>query len=293
MKKILVSEKEELKELIGNIRINNRFRYFIFGSFLLLSFILKWANIEIPWVIIEIIALLLFSNVLCEYLTKKIWSKQTLSQASLGYFVTQMIEVAALLIAIRFYEAILFGGIAVLMVYTMFCYLTFTREIYSRIIGLFSVIGYIIVALLEYFEVIAFLNIHNIGINPFQNQSLFITVMSFMIGFFICFAFYGDVFSKRLRDTITVIKAKAGQLSKKEEELRETKSTLEIRVEARTKELKELTETLNRQVRQRTKELQEKVEELEKFHKLAVGRELKMIELKKEIKKLKELLKSK
>ncbi len=41
---------------------------------------------------------------------------------------------------------------------------------------------------------------------------------------------------------------------------------------------------LNRQVQQKTKELQEKLEELEKINKAMVGRELKMIELKKQIK---------
>jgi len=52
-------------------------------------------------------------------------------------------------------------------------------------------------------------------------------------------------------------------------------------------EVKALQENLEKKVEERTKELQRRVEELEKFHKLTVGRELKMIELKKEIKKLK------
>jgi PAS domain S-box-containing protein len=52
-------------------------------------------------------------------------------------------------------------------------------------------------------------------------------------------------------------------------------------------EIKALQESLEEKVRERTKELQEKIKELEKFHKLAVGRELKMIELKEEIKRLK------
>lgn len=67
--------------------------------------------------------------------------------------------------------------------------------------------------------------------------------------------------------------------------IEESKANLEIKVEVRTKELRELTETLEEQVKERTKTLRERVNELERFHKLTIGRELRMIELKKEIKK--------
>lgn len=70
-------------------------------------------------------------------------------------------------------------------------------------------------------------------------------------------------------------------------ELESAKEILEIRVEARTIELKQLTEKQEDIIEERTRELQKKIKELEKFQKLAVGRELRMIELKKEIKKLK------
>lgn len=72
--------------------------------------------------------------------------------------------------------------------------------------------------------------------------------------------------------------------------LQEAKTTLEIRVRARTKEIEEVAKSLDHKVKERTKELQEKLRELERFHRLAVGRELKMIELKKEIKELKKRL---
>ncbi|MDI6592133.1 MAG: hypothetical protein QME61_04390, partial [Patescibacteria group bacterium] len=79
--------------------------------------------------------------------------------------------------------------------------------------------------------------------------------------------------------------------SKKTEELiaalEEAKKVLEIRVEARTRELRELVEQREEIIKERTKELRKKIEELERFQKLAVGRELKMIELKEEIERLK------
>jgi len=78
-----------------------------------------------------------------------------------------------------------------------------------------------------------------------------------------------------------------------QDEIEIARATLEIKVEARTKELKELSDKLEEQVKEGTRELQERVKELEKFHRLAVGRELRMINLKKEIKKLKEELKTK
>lgn len=72
------------------------------------------------------------------------------------------------------------------------------------------------------------------------------------------------------------------------EGLKETEKVLEIKVRTRTKELKQLADTLEEKVQQRTGELHKRVKELEDFQKLTVGREVKMIELKKKIKELKE-----
>ena len=72
--------------------------------------------------------------------------------------------------------------------------------------------------------------------------------------------------------------------------LEEAKTVLEIKVQARTRELEELVENQEEIIKERTKEIQEKMADLEQFQKLAVGRELKMIELKKEIENLKEEL---
>lgn len=92
--------------------------------------------------------------------------------------------------------------------------------------------------------------------------------------------------SKNLNAAANEIYASRRRIEASKKELEETKTILEIRVGARTKELKELAENLEEKVKERTKELQDRVEELESFHKFAVDRELKMIELKEKITEL-------
>jgi flavodoxin len=78
-----------------------------------------------------------------------------------------------------------------------------------------------------------------------------------------------------------------------QENLIETISTLEIRVRAKTKALEELVTRQEEIIEERTKELRKRIEQLEKFQKITVGREIKMMELKEKIKELKEKLKNK
>jgi len=73
--------------------------------------------------------------------------------------------------------------------------------------------------------------------------------------------------------------------------LETAKMEAEKKVKEKTRELEELTKRQEDIIKKRTKELQEKVQDLEKFSKLAVGRELKMAGLKEEIEKLREELK--
>ena len=75
-----------------------------------------------------------------------------------------------------------------------------------------------------------------------------------------------------------------------QDEIEKARASLEGEVGKRTKELRDLAGSLDEQVRERTKELQGKVEELERFHKLAVGRELRMVGLKEEIEEFKKQL---
>lgn len=111
-----------------------------------------------------------------------------------------------------------------------------------------------------------------IGLILFIQALLFPTILGKLFGFiiFITFLFIGYL----------LIKSTQKEVKRKEE------------AEKLAQELKELNKTLENRVEERTKELQQKVDDLEKFHKLTVGREIKMLELKKKIKELEERLKN-
>jgi len=80
----------------------------------------------------------------------------------------------------------------------------------------------------------------------------------------------------------------AGELERAQNTLKEITQVLEVKIQARTRAIEEEKKSLEEKVRQRTQEFQERVVELEEIHKLMVGRELKMMELKDEIRRLKE-----
>jgi len=84
-----------------------------------------------------------------------------------------------------------------------------------------------------------------------------------------------------------ILRRKIKELNITQKELNESKVNLEKKVKVRTKKLEKLTYNLEEKVQERTEELQEKIDELEKFNKLAINREIKMVELKEQLKKLK------
>jgi len=131
--------------------------------------------------------------------------------------------------------------------------------------------------------------------HPYQVRSILLSLIMSIVLYLIVysrFEVFWNIFRKQTKELEILNKDLENKIQKRTKEIEDAKSVLEVRVKARTKELKELADSLEGQVKERTQELQERVNELERFHQLTVGRELKMIELKEKIRELEEKLKS-
>lgn len=108
--------------------------------------------------------------------------------------------------------------------------------------------------------------------------------------------FLGSVFNQmidNIEHSRNEISESNEKLEKSYKDIEKANASLEEKVRSRTKELEEIKNTLEVRVHEKTAELQDRLEELEKFKKLVVGRELKMVELKEEIEVLKKDLENK
>jgi len=277
MKKNLSLEDEELKELKDHIEKNTHLSYFIFGGFLLLALSMTLTGVVVPWINVELIALILLLNFFHLHFFEQF--KPTVQSVSRGYLLVHIAEVIAILAVIHFFGAVPFGGVCALMIYVLFAYFGFTRIIYPQIITIVCIVGFIDLTLLEYYGILPYHDLQNLGVNVMENKNLFLLNIVFMTGFLLCTALYSNTFSKKFRGIIN-------NLTKKETELNEARTILEIKVRARTRELRELVEKQEGEIKRRTNELQARIKELERFQKLTVGRELTMVEIKKKIKEL-------
>jgi len=187
-------------------------------------------------------------------------------------------------IGVYYLGDIIFPVIPFFSIYLVLRYPTIHRKKYNIFLCSFCFFLLILLGILEYTRL--FPSYPNYPISEYMFPSLPTILIALGVGG-VTFAIIGN----KLNYFWAILSQRSEELEKKvkekTKELEEAKTILEIKIRARTLALQEEKASLEERVEERTRELQEKIEELEKFQKAAVGRELKMIELKKEIKKLK------
>lgn len=277
-------EKKELEELLDNISRVNKMIYGAVGGFSLVFSVLSLTGVYLmPRMCFLLLFLILVFTAGGDFLLKKTKLKERATRVNRLYSILLIMIATMILLSVQFSETMPFTGALILTVFLFAPYFAFTRRNYCWAVVASTIVIYVAVVTLGYLGIFGFEDVHHIGIDVTRNADIFINILIVGTAVVVTIFLFVDTFSKRLR-------ASLGVLSQKEKELEEAKGVLEIKVEARTRELEQARASLEERVKERTKELQERLEELERFHKLTVGRELKMVELKEEIKELKKAL---
>jgi len=151
------------------------------------------------------------------------------------------------------------------------------------ILGFTALTAYSCLVLFEYFGIVPNRPLFLLEPNIFQLQSYIAAQILVLAAVFYFITETAGTFSEMLRAKTRELEKEKQRVANAYEVAEQAREVLEIKVEARTKELKRLVETREDTIQERTKELEQKIKELQRFQKVVVGRELKMVELKKKL----------
>ena len=275
----------ELKEIKNYIFLDSRLTKIVLSLFVFVILVLKYffQEVQISWSIFYVLVVWLIICISGEYFVKKTKNLESLYNF---YFFFAFVEILILTVLIHF-----IGGAAWIGPFFYALILLAASMIFPKkevqVLTISVALVFMALILAEYFGVVSPQPVFGIPLVLYYNRD-YIAMTSFTVIVFLLF--FGDIassFAETLKIKTANIKRAETEALIAYKEAEESKKILEIKVKARTKELEELASQLEKEIENRTKELKTRLNELEKFKKIAVGRELKMIELKKEIKNLK------
>ncbi len=283
-KNIAIEASEFLPKIFADIDQ----RHPITSSFLFLMLILRLVfKIPLPDILFILVSFLLLFSLPIYLLIDKVKEKSP-RRAINYYFGYLLFDLLLLTLIINFV-----GGIAWIIPTIYLFYIITFFWLFPWFQAIFLVLWanllFILLVLVTYFGILPHFDIFLTEEKNPQNFPFVLTSTIIALTIIVFLGYSSDAFYRLLDKKIK-------ELRRKGKELVSTKKFLEAEVGKRTKELQEERKKMAKLVEEKTRELKErrkiveaKVEDLEKFHKMAVSRELKMAEIKEKIEKLKEL----
>lgn len=280
-----MKDNNRIRVYLPRIEADLKLRFPMMGSFLALSILLRlFLKPNFPIIIILSVFVILLYTSLMAFIFNKF--KEKLPELIIDlYFFSLCLDIILLAVIIHF-----LGGVTwiapffySLIIVNVFWLLPEDKSIFLIVLSflaLFSVIS------LQYFEILPDIYIFSLGEIDIRNfnYALITALGSLAIIFFLSYA--SDLYHQVLNSQIADLKIAEKKLNK-------IKGSLEAEIQRRTENLKGEKKRLEEEVKNRTKELEEKkrvvqarVKELEKFHNVAIERELEMVSLKEEIESL-------
>jgi uncharacterized membrane protein len=275
------SEQEHFADTFQRIKTT-----FVLREATLFSFLFAIVVLELTGVysffsqnlyIITLLLLWIFSDFIFRHFVNK--QKTSKGIEDLYFYFDILIELPILAVIVY-----LIGGVEWIGGMFFLFPIVFTSVFFSRkralIISSFAVFYYLLVVIPPFINLIPYSDYYFIQEELHKD----ITYVTINTVYFI-FTFY--LISIIANIPVDMLKKKTQLLRKAKNNLEKERESLEAKVRDRTKELEDEKKHLSEKVKERTNDLQSRVDELERFHSLVKDRELKMVELKKEIEELK------
>jgi len=276
----------ETSEFLPRIRIDINQRLPIASFFLFLMLILRVAlKISLSDILFFLVSFLLLFSIPIDLLINRIAIKKP--QTAINYYFGYLVfDLFLLTLIIHFLGGITWIIPSIYLLYIVNIFWLFPKFQAIFLVGWTGLL-LILFAFGTYFRIFPYVGIFlSEEKNPqnflfiFTSTITALVIMSFL-------AYYSDAFYR-------VLDKKIGELRKKGKELILAKRFLEIEVGKRTGELQKEKEKVVKEIKEKTRELEGKkkiveaqVKNLEKFHKMAIYRELKMTEIKEKIERIK------
>lgn len=280
MKNFFPKRERDLEKFNANLRM----RVPIIASYLFILLILKELfGIPFPPATFFVISFMLFSSVaLAFYFDKTPTREETIINT---FFFYTILDLLLLTVVIYYLGGVAWLGFIFYSFYLILNFMTFSRK-QAISLTLWIISLYLFLVLFQYFQILPFSSLFLPGNqNQFSLPYVFATGTAY-ISTFILVAYYSDGFYQ-------LYAKKISGLRETRETLDREKNSLQQRIEERIKELGKEREELQARVEARKKELekeervlQEKREEMERFKKITLGREKKLKDLYRELKRL-------
>lgn len=279
-----MSKQNESKEVLARIKTTFILREVLILVFIAVILFSKVTNTLFHTVNANVLIIVLFIWLLTGFLFRFLVNKQEKnSKAGSLYFIYVVLIELPLLAAIIYHVgAIEWMGPIFFLFPIVFSGIIFPRK-KAVIVCTAATFYYLLVVIFMHFKIIPFEYSFITKFGPQEMRNYIINSVVFVVSVFYGIGMSANLFSE-------MFTKKTVELEEIKDKIEEERGSLEIRVSARTKELEEMAKSLEGRVEERTKEIKEKMTELEKFHGLAVGREIKMVELKQKLRETEEEL---